>query len=76
MKNLEQLMDIDRVSIDEEAVHPDTGEKVKDVFCSHWEQSRKGLELLQIAVKNPIVQLIIFAILTLGNGLNKRFCNE
>ncbi len=72
--NLEGLLDIDKISLDHEAIHPTTKEKVKDVFCDHWEQTRKGLELMLASINNPIVKLIIYAIISVGNNLNVKFC--
>ncbi len=76
MRKLEKALDIDNLVIDYDATHPHTGERVKDAFCGHWEGSKKGLELMGAAFQKPILTLIIFLLLKLGDALSKKLCSE
>lgn len=39
--DLKKLVDLDDVSLNLDAVHPESGEKVKDVFCGSWPVAKK-----------------------------------
>lgn len=70
--NLKQLKNLDNVSLNMDAEH--NGEKVKEIFCTYWEGTRRGLELLQAMVKNPIAKGIIAIVLAVGDGVENRLC--
>ncbi len=72
--NLEKLMDLENVSLDMDAVHPVTGEKAADVFCTGWPATKKGLELTQSIVKNVIVRAVIGIVIVLGDGISAKIC--
>ena len=70
-KDLENL---ENVTLDLEA--KDESHKVKDIFCEHWAQSRKGLQLVTLMVKNPIVKLIVNIVINIGDGIKDKICED
>jgi len=72
--NLEKLANLDNVSLDLEATHPTTGNKIKDTFCHDWGKGRPVVEGLIEVVKNPIVKLLIRLVLNLGDGVKAKIC--
>ncbi len=73
---LKDLENLDNVSIDLEAIHPESKTPLKDGFCSEWDKARLTLESIVIFVKNPIVKLIINIVIGVGNGIQSRICEE
>lgn len=71
--NLEKLTNLENVSIDLEATESN-GEKAKDVFCDHWGNSKKGLTLVLLIVKNPIVKLVVNIVIAVGDGIASKIC--
>lgn len=72
---LEKLANLENVSLDLEA-QESNGEKAKDVFCDHWGQSKRGLTLVLVIVKNPIVKLIVNIVIAIGDGIESKICGE
>ena len=72
--NLNKLTDIENVTLDLSAEHK--GEKAKEVFCENWDNSKKGLELVIVMVKNPIVKLIVNIVIAVGDGIQSKICVE
>lgn len=73
---LKDLENLENVSINLDAEHPETKHPLKDTFCSEWDKARLTLESIVIFVKNPIVKLIINIVIGIGNGIQGRICNE
>lgn len=63
-----------KVSLDLEAINPETGVKVKETFCNDWEDGKKALQGLAAAVKNPILKLMLTEAIALGDYLKTRIC--
>ena len=70
---LNDLNNLENVSLDMDATSH-TGERVTEVFCDNWENSKKGLELVSAMVKNPIVKLIVNIVIGVGDGIQQRIC--
>lgn len=75
-KELAKLSNLEDFSIDENAVHPETGESVKEVFCAHLPYAIKGHELALATIKNPFAKIIIRLAIEVLTALEKRFCEE
>lgn len=72
---LRDLENLENVSVDLDAVHPETKHPLKDNFCNDWDKARVVLENIVIFVKNPIVKLIINIVIGIGNGIQNKICN-
>jgi len=72
-KKLEQLEKLEDVSIDLEAKDED-GNKIKEFFCDEWQRGKKGLTLLSLITKNPIVKLVILIIISAGDSVSDKIC--
>ena len=72
---LKDLENLENVSLNLEAEHHN-GEKAKDIFCEHWANSKKGLELVYTMVKNPVVKLIVTIVIAVGDGIQSKICPE
>lgn len=68
-------MDMTNVSMDEEAIHEESGKPAKHVFCNNWDNARIGLEAIRTIVKNPIVKVIVGMVITLGDSAKSKFCS-
>lgn len=53
-----------------------TGEKAKDIYCKYWDESKKGLELAIMLLKNPIAKWILGLAITIGDKVKERICPE
>lgn len=69
---LRDLDNLENVSLDFEV--KDDKHRVRDIFCEHWAQSKKGLHLASLMVKNPIVKLIITIVMNIGDGISEKIC--
>lgn len=69
-------IDIEKVSMDHEAVHEESGHKAKDIFCQNWAKAKIALQAAGAIVKNPICKFIISLVITLGDAIEKRICQE
>jgi len=67
-------LDIENVSLDLDATHPHTGEKIKETFCKDWGSARPVVEGLIEVVKNPFVKILIRLVLTLGDMIKGKIC--
>lgn len=74
--DLTKVVDLENVSIDLEATHPDSGEKAKEVFCAGWPATRSTLQFVQVIVKNVIVRAIVGIVIALGDGIANRICGD
>jgi hypothetical protein len=70
---LNDLNNLENVSLDMDATSHN-GERVTEVFCDNWENSKKGLELVSAMVKNPIVKLIVSIVISVGDGIQQKIC--
>ena len=70
---LNDLNNLENVSLDMDATSHN-GERVTEVFCDNWENSKKGLELVSAMVKNPIVKLIVNIVISVGDGIQQKIC--
>jgi hypothetical protein len=52
---LKDFENLENVSLDLDAKHPETKHPLKDGFCEDWEKARLVLESVALFVKNPIV---------------------
>lgn len=75
-KQLEKLATLEDVSIDLDAVHEPSGEKVKDIYCAHLPYAIKGHELALATIKNPFAKLIIMLAIQILKAIGNRFCEE
>lgn len=73
---LKDLENLDNISMDIDAIHPESKQPLKDTFCSEWDKARAVLESIVIFVKNPIVKLIINIVIGVGNGIQGRICEK
>jgi len=64
------------LNLDAETTVNEKKVKAKDIFCEHWENGEKALQLAESMVKNPIVKLIVQCCIFLGNGIFKRTCKN
>jgi len=71
---LADLKNLDDVTIDQEATHPESGELAREGFCASWPASRFVLEKMQAMIKNPIVKFIVGIVITVGDGIYDRLC--
>lgn len=71
---LSDLQNLDDVTLDKEAVHPDSGELAREGFCASWPASKLAIEKMQAMVKNPIVKFVIGIVITVGDGIAARLC--
>jgi len=53
-----------------------TGEKVKYVFCAHWAEAKKGLELAIMLLKNPIAKWVLGLAILIGDKIKQNICPE
>ena len=47
---------------------------LKDIFCKGWPAARAILETLIKMIKNPIVVLLLQAVIAIGDAVQKAIC--
>lgn len=47
----------------------------KTEFCSIWPNAKKGLEVLQGIIKNPIAKAAIGIVIAAGDAVSKSICS-
>ena len=49
---------------------------VKDIFCKGWPVAKAAIEALIKVLKNPIVLLVLQAVVAIGDAAQKAFCPQ
>lgn len=68
-QELNQLMELQDVSIDESALAAEDG-----FFCEHWPNAKNALKRLMLFIKNPMVKWALRGAIALGDGIHRRSC--
>jgi formate dehydrogenase maturation protein FdhE len=63
---------VKEIKADAAAAPPD----LKDIFCKGWPEAKKVLEALIKIIKNPIAQLVLEAVETIGNAAQTAICKK
>jgi len=66
-----EMMDFNKISLNEKKME---SKDVKSIFCQYWDTTELLLETLKTVIKNPIVKVIIGAIIALGSNVHDKVC--
>lgn len=73
LKHLEKVENFEDISIDHEAEHE--GNKIKDIFCDHWDAGKLALVLFRDGIKNPFMKMAITLVMIAGDSFAKKLCD-
>ena len=68
-KELNQILELQDVSIDESALTANQG-----IFCEHWPTAKKVLKRLMLVIKNPVAKWVLRGAIAIGDGIHRRSC--
>jgi len=57
-----------------ESAKIESGENAKQVFCNGWPVAKVTLTSIKAMVKNPIVKIMITAVIACGDAIQEKFC--